>query len=111
MSAKQPGQQLIFQLYMNKDRMAAAKLIRSLERNGFSAIMLTVDAAMPGKRELDQRSQGDFDGPAANGKIESDEGMGIAHVRDSVRGRDNALRLTNVEQTISGYQDPDVCCK
>ena len=83
MSAKQPGQQLIFQLYMNKDRIAAEKLIRSLERDGFSAIMLTVDAAMPGKRELDQRTQGDWDGPAANGKADADEGMGIAHVRDS----------------------------
>lgn len=90
MSVKQPGQNLIFQLYMNKDRVAAEKLIRSLERNGFSAIMLTVDAAMPGKRELDQRAQGDWDGPAANGKMDTDEGMGIAH-------------------KISGYQDPDVC--
>ena len=109
MSVKQPGQHLIFQLYMNKDRMAAEKLIRSLERDGFSAIMLTVDAAMPGKRELDQRTKGDWDGPATNGKIDSDEGMGIAHVRDSTRGGDN--ELTNVEQAISGYQDPDVCCK
>lgn len=83
-SAKQPGQHLIFQLYMNKDRVAAEKLIRSLERDGFSAIMLTVDAAMPGKRELDQRTKGDWDGPAGNGKTGT-EGMGIAHVRDSAR--------------------------
>jgi L-lactate dehydrogenase (cytochrome) len=97
MSVKQPRQNLIFQLYMNKDRMAAEKLIRSLERNGFSAIMLTVDAAMPGKRELDQRAQGDWDGPAANGKMDTDEGMGIAHVRDSARGEeDNRLTGTNV---------------
>jgi len=86
-SAKQPGQHLIFQLYMNKDRVAAEKLIRSLEIDGFSAIMLTVDAAMPGKRELDRRTKGDWDGPAANGKGEE---MGVAH-------------------SISGYQDPDVC--
>ncbi len=85
MSVKQPGQNLIFQLYMNKDRVAAEKLIRSLEIDGFSAIMLTVDAAMPGKRELDQRTKGDWDGPAANGKKGTGEGMGIAHVRDSAR--------------------------
>jgi len=48
---------------MNKDRVAAEKLIRSLEIDGFSAIMLTVDAAMPGKRELDRRTKGDWDGP------------------------------------------------
>ena len=85
MSVKQPGQHLIFQLYMNKDRIAAEKLIRSLERDGFSAIMLTVDAAMPGKRELDQRTKGDWDRPAANGTKDTGEEMGIAHVRDSAR--------------------------
>ncbi|KAH9049132.1 FMN-dependent dehydrogenase-domain-containing protein [Lactarius hengduanensis] len=90
MSVKQPGQHLIFQLYMNKDRVAAEKLIRGLERDGFSAIMLTVDAAMPGKRELDQRTKGDWNGPAANGKQGTGEGKGIAH-------------------SMSGYQDPDVC--
>ncbi|KAH9179789.1 FMN-dependent dehydrogenase-domain-containing protein [Lactarius sanguifluus] len=90
MSVKQPGQHLIFQLYMNKDRVAAAKLIRGLERDGFSAVMLTVDAAMPGKRELDQRTKGDWNGPAANGKQGTGEGKGIAH-------------------SMSGYQDPDVC--
>ncbi|KAI9448122.1 FMN-dependent dehydrogenase-domain-containing protein [Lactarius indigo] len=90
MSVKQPGQHLIFQLYMNKDRVAAEKLIRGLERDGFSAIMLTVDAAMPGKRELDQRTKGDWHGPAANGKQGTGEGKGIAH-------------------SMSGYQDPDVC--
>lgn len=44
---------------MNRDRAASEKLIRSLESRGFSAIMLTVDAAVAGKRELDQRAKGD----------------------------------------------------
>lgn len=66
---------------MNKDRTATKKAIRTLQSDGFSAIMLTVDAAMPGKRELDQRSKGDWEGPATNGKVGS-ESKGIAHVRD-----------------------------
>jgi len=89
MSVKGPKQHLIFQLYMNKDRTVTENVIRRLQNDGFSAIMLTVDAAMPGKRELDQRTKGDWEGPAANGKV-SDQSKGIAH-------------------SIGGYQDPDVC--
>jgi len=74
---------------MNKDRTVTENVIRRLQNDGFSAIMLTVDAAMPGKRELDQRTKGDWEGPAANGKV-SNESKGIAH-------------------SIGGYQDPDVC--
>ena len=43
---------------MNKDRSQSEKLIRSLESQGFKAIMLTVDAAVPGNREIDKRSKG-----------------------------------------------------
>ncbi|KAI9512275.1 FMN-dependent dehydrogenase-domain-containing protein [Russula earlei] len=89
MSVKRPKQHLIFQLYMNKDRTKTEKVVRGLQNDGFSAIMLTVDAAVPGKRELDQRTQGEWEGPAANGKVES-ESKGVAH-------------------SIGGYQDPDVC--
>jgi L-lactate dehydrogenase (cytochrome) len=85
MSVKQPKQHLFFQLYMNRDRVVTEKVVRGLQSNGFSAIMLTVDAAMPGKRELDQRTIGDWDGPAANGKAGS-ENKGIAHVCDSTWG-------------------------
>jgi L-lactate dehydrogenase (cytochrome) len=84
MSVKRPKQHLFFQLYMNKDRDVTEKVVRELQSNGFSAIMLTVDAAMPGKRELDQRTTGDWEGPAANGRAGS-ESKGIAHVRGSSR--------------------------
>jgi len=84
MSVKRPKQHLFFQLYMNKDRGVTEKVVRELQSNGFSAIMLTVDAAMPGKRELDQRTTGDWEGPAANGRADS-ESKGIAHVCGSSR--------------------------
>lgn len=45
---------------MNRDRVASEKLLKSLAGEGFKAIFLTVDAAVPGKRELDQRAKGDF---------------------------------------------------
>lgn len=86
MSVKRPKQNLFFQLYMNKDRGVTEKVVRELQSKGFSAIMLTVDAAMPGKRELDQRTRtaGVWEGPAANGKASS-ESKGVAHVRGSSR--------------------------
>ena len=59
MSATAPGQALVFQLYLNKDRAASEKLVRKVEAQGFRAIMVTVDAAVPGKRELDQRAKGE----------------------------------------------------
>jgi L-lactate dehydrogenase (cytochrome) len=87
-SVKQPKQHLIFQLYINKDRAASEKLIRGLESDGFSAIMLTVDAAMPGKRELDQRTKGDWEGPAADRKAGMMEETGIGQV-SKFRPRDS----------------------
>jgi L-lactate dehydrogenase (cytochrome) len=86
MSVKQPKQHLVFQLYMNKDRAATERAVRGLQDNGFSAIMLTVDAAVPGKRELDQRTKGDWEGPATNGKADS-ESKGVAHVRGLLSGQ------------------------
>jgi L-lactate dehydrogenase (cytochrome) len=44
-----------FQLYVDKDRKKSEVLIREIERLGAKGIFLTVDAAVPGKRELDER--------------------------------------------------------
>ncbi|GBE87570.1 FMN-dependent dehydrogenase-domain-containing protein [Sparassis latifolia] len=92
MSAALPGQNLIFQVYLNKDRSASEALIKRVEKQGFKAVMFTVDASVPGKRELDQRAKEDFtDMPAAYGKSETGltGGLGVAHA-------------------ISGYQDPEL---
>ncbi|EKM59804.1 uncharacterized protein PHACADRAFT_138050 [Phanerochaete carnosa HHB-10118-sp] len=88
MSVKRPEQDLIFQLYMNRDRKAAEQLIRGLEKDGYKAIILTVDAPVPGNREIDRRAKGFTVGPA--------------HGKTGVEGKGVAL-------AIGGYQDPDVC--
>ncbi|EJT97504.1 hypothetical protein DACRYDRAFT_96985 [Dacryopinax primogenitus] len=86
MGAKAEGQELIYQLYMNRSRQRSREIIEAVDKMGFKGIMLTVDAPVPGKRERDIRAQGeDFQGPS-EGKA---EGKGVA-------------------QSISGYQDPDV---
>lgn len=45
---------------MNRSRDASESLLKKVEQAGFDAIFLTVDAAVPGKRERDQRVKGDF---------------------------------------------------
>jgi isopentenyl diphosphate isomerase/L-lactate dehydrogenase-like FMN-dependent dehydrogenase len=45
------------QLYINKNRAASEAIVKRAEKAGFKAIILTVDAAVPGKRELDQRTK------------------------------------------------------
>lgn len=45
---------------MNVDRAASEILIKQVDREGYKAIILTVDAAVRGKRELDMRAKGDF---------------------------------------------------
>ncbi|THH10235.1 hypothetical protein EW145_g1454 [Phellinidium pouzarii] len=74
---------------MNRDRAASEALIKRVEHEGFNAILLTVDAVVPGKRELDQRSKGDLSG-LSHSKSPTNAGLGIAHA-------------------ISGYQEPDIC--
>ena len=66
------------QLYVNRDRAASERLIRNLEKQGFKAIMLTVDAPIAGNRELDRRTKGFTVGPA-HGKT-GPEGGGVALV-------------------------------
>ncbi|CAF1523795.1 unnamed protein product [Adineta ricciae] len=44
---------LWYQLYVLKDRQYTQKLIKRAEKNGYSAILLTVDTSVPGNRECD----------------------------------------------------------
>lgn len=91
-SGEQP---LIFQIYLNKQRDLSESLLRKVESMGFRALMVTVDAAVSGNRELDKRAKdmGKFVGPAQYGT-----GTGEAN-----------KKTQGVAQAISGYQDPDVC--
>ncbi|XP_050285208.1 peroxisomal (S)-2-hydroxyacid oxidase GLO4-like isoform X7 [Quercus robur] len=46
-----------FQLYVHKNRDVAAQLVQRAERNGYKAIVLTVDAPMLGRREADIKNK------------------------------------------------------
>ncbi|KAJ7706039.1 FMN-dependent dehydrogenase-domain-containing protein [Mycena rosella] len=55
-AAAAPSQPLFFQLYKNADDTVAEKRVREIERLGYKAICLTVDAVIPGNREKDVKS-------------------------------------------------------
>lgn len=78
------------QLYVNRNRSATAAQVPKLRSQGYSALIVTVDSAVPGNRERDQRAKGDeFVAPAGWKNQGGGGGAGIA-------------------LAISGYQDPDV---
>ncbi|KAF3973708.1 hypothetical protein CMV_002885 [Castanea mollissima] len=46
-----------FQIYVCKNRDVAAQLVQRAERNGYKAIVLTVDVPRPGRREADIKNK------------------------------------------------------
>jgi L-lactate dehydrogenase (cytochrome) len=56
-SARAPGQSQWYQLYANTDQSLTEKIIVNAEMQGFTALVVTVDVAVLGKRERDQRNK------------------------------------------------------
>lgn len=90
LDARKDGQPVMYQLYVNKDRAASERILAKVQQRGCSAVMLTVDAPVMGKRERDMRAKGD--------EVE----MGGDH-GDNVKGQGGG-----VAQAISGYIDPNL---
>lgn len=69
---------IFFQFYVNKDRSLSELLLKQAKECGATVIFLTVDAASTGKREADERIQG-------NGNITSPT-LGVTAANDSKGG-------------------------
>jgi len=54
-TAAPPGQPFFFQLYVNSERDKTETLLCSARELGIRAVLVTVDAPIPGKREADER--------------------------------------------------------
>lgn len=54
-AAGKPNQPFFLQLYVNSDRSKTELLLRKAKSLGIKAILVTVDAPIPGKREADER--------------------------------------------------------
>ncbi|GAC96694.1 cytochrome b2 [Pseudozyma hubeiensis SY62] len=90
LDARKTGQPIIYQLYVNKDRAASERILKKIESRGVSAVMLTVDAPVMGKRERDMRTKGE------------EVQLGNDH------GKDVKAKGGGVAQAISGYIDPNL---
>ena len=90
LAVREKGQPLIYQLYVNKDRSASERILKKVEKDGFNAVFLTVDAPVMGKRERDMRCKGE--------EVE----MGTDH------GKDVKAAGGGVAQAISGYIEPNL---
>eukprot|EP01065_Artemidia_motanka_P011814 TRINITY_DN16440_c0_g1_i1.p1 TRINITY_DN16440_c0_g1~~TRINITY_DN16440_c0_g1_i1.p1 ORF type:complete len:821 (+),score=253.66 TRINITY_DN16440_c0_g1_i1:102-2465(+) len=56
-SAAKPGQDLWYQMYVNPDKEYVKGQLELLESKGVKALAITVDSAVPGKRERDLRNK------------------------------------------------------
>ncbi|KAK4685469.1 L-lactate dehydrogenase (cytochrome), partial [Tremellales sp. Uapishka_1] len=78
-AARSDKQPLFFQLYVNRNRDTAEKLIRKLNDEKMDAIFLTGDAPIGGKRERDLRLKGEqFDGPAGGVSEKGEDTKGVS---------------------------------
>jgi hypothetical protein len=57
MQARQAGQNVMFQIYLNKDRAQSEKLLAKVTKLGAAAIMFTVDTPYMSKRTRDRRAK------------------------------------------------------
>ncbi|KDN36878.1 hypothetical protein K437DRAFT_259987 [Tilletiaria anomala UBC 951] len=90
LDARQPGQPVFYQLYVNRDRAASERILHKIEEKGVNAVFLTVDAPVMGKREKDMRAKGEAVETGGGVCDKAGEGLGVA-------------------AAISGYIDPNVC--
>ena len=90
-SKSRPDQKFFFQLYVNKDRTKTEALVQKVVETGCCVgIIVTIDAAAPGKREADER--GELDVPI-------DSGISSATYKPDAKGG-------GIGRTMGTYLDP-----
>lgn len=88
LDAREDGQPLWFQIYLDRDRGRSAELLRKVTEAGVAAVIFTVDVPWHSKRTLDRRAKTAVaPPPSSDGGQKGTQGAGVA-------------------AAISGYQDP-----
>lgn len=95
MEAREEGQKVWFQIYLNRDRKKSEELLAKVTQLGAAAVIFTVDVAWQSKRTRDRRSKAIVAAPNPTSSGSDKPGKGTA-------GAQNA----GVSQAISGFQDP-----
>jgi len=94
LQAKQPGQEVFSQLYVNPERSRTQEYVNKLESAGVRALFITVDAPQLGRREKDMRNKFTQQGSDVQGDDE-EEG--------------EVDRSQGATRAISSYIDPALC--
>ncbi|BFZ61783.1 hypothetical protein YB2330_002859 [Saitoella coloradoensis] len=112
-----PDQTLWYQLYVNRDVSKSKTLLKRVAAAGYKAILLTVDTAIPGKREADERAkvavEMDGDVPLTTGfqqGPDQPQGQGAADLPQGAPSNTSAKPKPqlSVAAAISTYQSPNV---
>ena len=69
-------QPFFFQLYVNSDRAKTEAMLRDAKSLGIKALLVTVDAPVPGKREADERIAAEHLVSAVSGAVASNDKKG-----------------------------------
>ncbi|KAF1960157.1 hypothetical protein CC80DRAFT_513804 [Byssothecium circinans] len=75
-NAGRENQPFFLQLYVNSDRSKTSELLKKAASYGIKAIMVTVDAPVPGKREADERIAAEDVASAISGAVASNDKKG-----------------------------------
>ena len=94
LEARQPGQEVFSQLYVNPERSRTQEYVAKLEAAGVRALFITVDAPQLGRREKDMRNKFTQQGSDVQGDDE-EEG--------------EVDRSQGATRAISSYIDPALC--
>jgi L-lactate dehydrogenase (cytochrome) len=75
-AAGRTNQPFFFQLYVNSDRQKTERLLQDAKRLGVRAVLVTVDAPVPGKREADERIAAANVSSAISGAVATNDSKG-----------------------------------
>jgi L-lactate dehydrogenase (cytochrome) len=108
------------QVYVNSERHKTEELLRSAKKLGIKAIMVTVDAPVPGKREADERIAAENIVAAISGAVATNDkkGGGLGRVMakyiDSTLNWDDLAwikRVSELPLILKGIQTAADACK
>jgi L-lactate dehydrogenase (cytochrome) len=94
LEARQPGQDVFSQLYVNPERSRSEEYVKKLEAAGVKALFVTVDAPQLGRREKDMRNKFTQQGSDVQGDDDDDGDVD---------------RSQGATRAISSYIDPGLC--
>ena len=94
LEARQPGQEVFSQLYVNPERSRTKEYVAKLEAAGVRALFITVDAPQLGRREKDMRNKFTQQGSDVQGDDDEDGEVD---------------RSQGATRAISSYIDPGLC--